>query len=185
MKFEEKNLVLKNNKRISFRSCNGDDAKTFLDFFIQVAGETENMARYPEEITISVEKEKEILDRIENSLIQGSIGAFDEGRMIANINFGCVAVRSKMKHRASFGITVMKEYWNLGLGSLMIQEMLELLEKQGYEQVELEVLETNVSAIHLYKKFGFLECGRMPHGIKLKNGEYVDLISMIKFLKEF
>ena len=123
MKFNEKKLVLKNGKEICFRSCNGNDAKTFLEFFIQVANETENMARYPEEITISVEKEKELLDRIEESPIQGSIGAFDHDRMIANINFGCVAYRTKMKHRASFGITVMKEYWNLGLGSMMISEM--------------------------------------------------------------
>ena len=185
MKFNEKKLVLKNGKEISFRSCNGNDAKTFLDFFIQVAGETENMARYPEEITISVEKEKEVLERIENSPLQGSVGAFDDNRMIANINFGCVAYRSKMKHRASFGITVMKEYWNLGLGYKMIQEMLALLQEQGYEQVELEVLESNLNAIYLYKKFGFKECGRIPHGIKLRNGEYVDLISMIKFLKEY
>ncbi len=185
MKYNEKKLILKNGKELSFRSCNGNDAKTFLDFFIQVAGETENMARYPEEITISVEKQKEVLDRIESSPIQGSIGAFDGNRMIANINFGCVAYRSKMKHRASFGITVMKEYWNLGLGSMMISEMLEFLNEQGYEQVELEVLESNVNAIYLYNKHGFKECGRIPHGIKLRSGEYVDLISMIKFLKEY
>ena len=185
MKFNEKILSLKNGKEISFRSCNGNDAKTFLEFFVQVAGETENMARYPEEITISVEKEKELLDRMAESPIQGSIGAFENNRMIANINFGCVAYRSKMKHRASFGITVMKEYWNLGLGSMMISEMLDLLKIQGYEQVELEVLETNTNAIYLYEKFGFEECGRIPHGIKLKNGKYVDLVSMVKFLKEF
>ena len=185
MKFKEKKLVLKNNKVISFRSCNGDDAKAFLDFFRQAAGETENMARYPEEITISVEKEKDILDRIENSPIQGSIGAFDGNKMIANINFGCVAYRSKMKHRASFGITVLKEYWNLGLASQMIQEMLDIIVEQGYEQIELEVLESNEKAIHLYKKFGFEECGKIPHGIKLRNGEYVDLVSMIKFIKEY
>ena len=152
---------------------------------MQVAGETENMARYPEEITISVEKEKELLDRIEASPIQASIGAFDGNRMIANINFGCVAYRTKMKHRASFGITVIKDYWNLGLGSMMILEMISLLEKLGYEQVEFEVLESNENATYLYKKLGFKECGRIPNGIKLKNGKYVDLISMVKFLKEF
>ena len=46
------------------------------------------------------------------------------------------------------------------------------LEKLGYEQVELEVLESNENATYLYKKLGFKECGRIPNGIKLKNGNY-------------
>ena len=183
MYYQGKKLILKNGKKVIFRSCDYDDAQSFLDFFIQVAGETENMVRYPEEITIAVEKEAQILDRILNSKDQWSIGAFVGEKIIGNINFGCVGNRIKIKHRVSFGITVVKEYWNLGIGSILLSEMLDVLEKEGYEQVELEVLANNTHAFHLYEKFGFKECGRMPHGIKLKNGDYVDLISMVKFIR--
>lgn len=182
MKYNEKEIILKNGKELILRSCDYDDAQTFLDFFRLSASETENLVRYPEEITIAPEKEGQILDRIMNSNDQWSIGLFDGDKMIGNINFGCIGNRIKIKHRACFGITILKEYWNLGLGSLMINEMLEVLKNKGYEQVELEVIAHNLHAIHLYKKFGFEEYGRMSHGIKLKNGEYVDLINMIKYL---
>ena len=182
MKVKSKEIILKNNKKLILRNCDYDDAQTFLDFFRLSASETENLVRYPEEITIAPEKEGQILDRIMNSNDQWSIGAFDGKRIVGNINFGCIGNRIKIKHRACFGITILKEYWNLGLGSLMINEMLEVLKNKGYEQVELEVIAHNLHAIHLYKKFGFEEYGRMSHGIKLKNGEYVDLINMIKYL---
>ena len=185
MKVKSKEIILKNNKKLILRNCDYDDAQTFLDFFRLSASETENLVRYPEEITIAPEKEGQILDRIMNSHDQWSIGAFDGKRLVGNINFGCIGNRIKIKHRVSFGITVIKEYWNLGLGSIMIQEMFDILREYGYEQVELEVLSCNLNAIQLYKKFGFKECGRMPHGIKLKNGEYVDLISMVKLLEEY
>lgn len=181
MKIESRQIQIK-DKKIILRSCSYDDAYEFLDFFKQVSGESENMVRYPEEINIAPEKEAQILERIANSYDQWSIGLFNGKELIGNINFGCVGNRIKIKHRASFGITIKKDYWNLGLGTLLISEMLEILNDKGYEQVELEVLASNASAIHLYEKMGFKECGRIPHGIKLKNGEYVDLISMNKFL---
>ena len=49
--------------------------------------------------------------------------------------------------------------------------------------VELDVMGNNERAIALYQKFGFVECGRVPHGIKFIDGSYTDLVTMIKMLK--
>ena len=60
MKYNEKEIVLKNGKELILRSCDYDDAQSFLDFFKQAAGETENMVRYPEEINIAVSALQEL-----------------------------------------------------------------------------------------------------------------------------
>jgi RimJ/RimL family protein N-acetyltransferase len=50
-------------------------------------------------------------------------------------------------------------------------------------KVSLEVLETNLRAIHLYKKLGFVIEGVKREEVKTSSGDYVDSIVM-SLLKE-
>ena len=84
-----------------------------------------------------------------------------------------------MRHRASLGIAVVQEYWNTGLGTVLINGAIDLARKAGYEQLELGVFSDNSSAIHLYQKLGFREVGRMPNAFKLPDGSYSDEIMMV------
>ena len=63
-----------------------------------------------------------------------------------------------------------------------MKAIIECAVKAGYEQVELEVVSNNITAIGIYKKFGFKEFGRNPKGFKKKTGEYQELIAMRKEL---
>lgn len=53
-------------------------------------------------------------------------------------------------------ICVDKQLQGQGIGSQML-ETLELLKSEGFETVALEVLKTNQTAYHFYKKHGFIE----------------------------
>ena len=53
-------------------------------------------------------------------------------------------------------ICVDKQLQGQGIGSQML-ETLELLKSEGFETVALEVLKTNQTAYHFYKKYGFTE----------------------------
>ena len=53
-------------------------------------------------------------------------------------------------------ICVDKQLQGQGLGSKML-ETLESLKSEGFEAVALEVLKTNQTAYHFYKKHGFIE----------------------------
>jgi ribosomal protein S18 acetylase RimI-like enzyme len=46
----------------------------------------------------------------------------------------------------------------------------------------LEVYATNKRAIHLYKKIGFHETGRIPKGL-YRNGNYIDEVIITQELK--
>ena len=60
-----------------------------------------------------------------------------------------------MKHRGDFSVSVRKEYWNKGIGSQLLLEIINFAKENSFEIIELQVRNDNFSAIHLYEKFGF------------------------------
>jgi len=46
-----------------------------------------------------------------------------------------------------------------GLGSQLLMHMIKQAEAEGAKQMTLEVRESNLAALKLYRKFGFIECG--------------------------
>jgi len=77
-----------------------------------------------------------------------------------------------------YNISVKKEYQNRGIGSCLLEYLLEELKKDGFTTVVLEVRKSNSKAINLYKKFGFAEVKVLPKFYP--DGE--DAIFMIKNL---
>ena len=54
-------------------------------------------------------------------------------------------------------IAVDKAYRRRGIAALLMQNMLDELTESGAERVSLEVRAHNISAVTLYKKFGFID----------------------------
>lgn len=183
MKYIPKEFELKNNKTCLIRHTVSSDAKEYLDFRIQITKETENTIRYPEEIHMTIEKEAMILKSMEQSSNQWLLSAYVDQKLVGNAHCYGIGNQIKIKHRAGCGISILKDYWNLGIGTVLMNEIIEILTNQGYEQLELDVMGNNERAISLYKKMGFIECGRLPHGIRFIDGRYTDLVSMVKVLK--
>ncbi|MBL4935030.1 GNAT family N-acetyltransferase [Clostridium sp. YIM B02515] len=77
------------------------------------------------------------------------------GRIIANCSVGIVSNNKRFLHRAGMGITVRKEYWNKGIGKIMMKECINWCKENGVEQLELEVVTQNDRAVSMYKSFGF------------------------------
>ena len=85
----------------------------------------------------------------------------------------------RKKHVGVITLMVNSDYQNKGIGSLLMDKLINLSERLNIIRLELCVFRDNYKAINLYKKFGFKE-----EGIKiksaLKNGEYVDEIIMAR-----
>lgn len=85
----------------------------------------------------------------------------------------------RRKHVVVITLMVNSDYQNKGIGSLLMDKLINLSESLNIIRLELCVFRDNYKAINLYKKFGFKE-----EGIKiksaLKNGEYVDEIMMAR-----
>ena len=70
----------------------------------------------------------------------------------------------------------------MGLGTLMLTELLDIARQCGYEQAELEVIDGNIPAMSLYRKLGFKVYGTRPRDVKYKDGTYADAHLMVKQL---
>ena len=101
------------------------------------------------------------------------------GRVSLNLDSGV------QRHQGELGISVRQGFRNLGLGRVMIEEVLELASQNlpGLEQAWLTTFANNDRALHLYQKLGFREFGRLPRGIK-RGEEYCDFVYMWKRVGE-
>lgn len=87
----------------------------------------------------------------------------------------------KVAHQCLFSIIVAKEFRSKGVGTLLLNNLLNMAKEQfKLEYLYLEVYEGN-PAINLYRKFGFKEVGVQPHFIK-DEGQYLGKIIMERSL---
>ena len=54
----------------------------------------------------------------------------------------------------SFAISLYEEYRNMGIGTVLMRDMLEFLKNKGYKQTSLSVQKANY-AVRMYQKVGF------------------------------
>ncbi|KXA06983.1 GNAT family N-acetyltransferase [Clostridium perfringens] len=87
----------------------------------------------------------------------------------------------RKKHVGVITLMVNSDYQNKGVGSLLMDKLINLSESLNIIRLELCVFRDNYKALNLYKKFGFKE-----EGIKvksaLKNGEYIDEVMMARII---
>lgn len=174
----DQTVVLKNGKTCRIRSAVPEDGAAVRENFIATHGETEFLTSYPDECGFSVEEEAEYLKRKAESASEAEILALVDGKVVGTAGVDGIGHAYKLRHRASFGISVLREYWGIGIGGALLRACVDCAEKAGYSQLELEVVADNVRAIGLYKKAGFIEYGRNPMGFHSRNGGYQTVVAM-------
>lgn len=181
MVFEEKYIILKNRKTAALRSPCVADAEKLLYFVKKASGETDYLLRYPEEWTMNAEQEEGWIKHRLSSPDDMAITCFVDGEVAGNCEISFKR-DIKVMHRATVAIAILKDYWNLGIGSAMFEELIATARKSGAEIIELEFIEGNERAKRLYEKFGFNIVSEKPNAIKLKDGSYLKEFYMQKYL---
>ncbi|MBP5342952.1 GNAT family N-acetyltransferase [bacterium] len=185
MIYKPKEFILKDGTKVILKSPEKGDARILLDNIIKVASSTDNLLSEPEDYNAyvtNIEKEETFIESY-NTNKNYLICVYLNGKIIGNssLNFHN---HIKDRHRSSVGIAIQKEYWGLGIGSILFDEMIKIAKNtEGIEQIELDVISTNERAKNLYTKKGFVKVGDIPHQLKLKDGRYLNGESMILFLK--
>ena len=122
MIFEAKEITLKNGKTAILKTPCVEDAEKMLNYIKKACGETDFLARYPEEWNISVEQEEAWVNRLRSSPDTLGTTCYVDGEVAGNCE---ISFRDGMKtsHRATIAIAILKDYWNLGIGSAMFEEL--------------------------------------------------------------
>ena len=152
------------------------DATELLKYLKQVGGETDNLTFGAEGVPFSIDEEEKYLRSFENSTDDIMYVARDNGKIIASATLNRYPRRTN--HRGEVGITVAKSFWNKGIGSLLLAEIINFAKENAFEIIDLQVRVDNYNAIHLYEKFGFKKLCTYPSFFKV-NEKSVDSIFMI------
>ena len=162
----------------TIRTADEADAARTLELLRVGASETDYLPREPDEIAITVEEEKEFLRQRGEAINDLFLHAEVDGRIVAIASLMGSDLR-RLKHGATLGITVLREFWGQGLGRTMIETLLNWAESRSLVRVALEVVETNTRAIRLYQSLGFREEGRL-RAHRIQGGRFLDTILMAR-----
>lgn len=172
-----KKIKLKNSSELIIRDASIDDALKMIEYLEFVSGESDNLTFGKGEVNITAEQEKSIISESINDPLSLFIVGEVDGTIASMLNFHG-GKRPRTMHTGEFGITVRKDYWNLGIASEMIKYMIAWAKtSKAIRKINLRVRSDNEKAIKLYKNMGFCEEGIITRDF-LINGVFYDSISM-------
>ena len=171
-------IVLKNGKEALIRNADAPDGAAVYENFNQTHAETDYLLSYPDENSYDPEQEARFLEEKTQSGNEIELVALVDGKVAGTAGIEAVGKKYKLMHRAEFGISILRDYWGLGLGRALARACISCAKEAGYEQLELNVVAENERAVSLYRSLGFEEYGRNPRGFKSRTSGYQELLYM-------
>ena len=133
-----------------------EDAAELVSFLNRVSVETDFTSLDRNGILMTDTEMELFLDKQAHSENQITLLALlnDEIAGIVNIT---ADQRKRVRHIGDLFIVIGKKYWNNGLGSLLLEEVVEWAQASGIlRRLQLTVQTRNQAAVHLYQKNGFV-----------------------------
>ena len=161
---------------VQYREARETDASELLLHLKRVGGETDNLTFGAEGFNISAEREARFISRFQRNSDEIMLVATDGDTVVANAVIERERI-PRLSHRSRLTLTVLRDYWGRGIGSHLMEMMIDFCRTSGAEVVYLECRADNLRAISLYRKYGFYESGRLRKYFKI-NGEYSDAVIM-------
>ena len=173
-----KTVVLKGRVELLVRNAVASDARVLCETMQRTHAQTDYLLSYPDEQSVDDEQEARSLEETERSGNEVELVAVIDGRIVGSAGVCAVRSRRKVAHRARCGISILKEYWGMGIGRALIEASIDCARQAGYTQLELEAVADNERAVSLYRRAGFEEYGRNPRGYRSASAGYQELVYM-------
>lgn len=163
---------------ITLREVAPEEATDVKELLAKVALETDFVTISEAELTLSDDLLASQLGAIYESDRHFLLAAYDGEKMI-----GLVSVKGEdcdsIAHIGDVGVSVLKDYWGMGLGQLLLEEVvLWAQEMEVLHRLELRVQARNERAVHLYKKLGFEIEATLKRGALSSEGDFLDVYMM-------
>jgi len=175
----ETEFTAKNGKKVVFRPEQSGDTEMLWKMFSTLSEESASNLLPPftrERVeswtrNINYNKVLAIVALIEEKNEQRIIGS-------ASLKFN---PQETLKHKAELGLTVHDDYQNMGIGTALLNHLIEIARVKKLSKVWLLVSTDNDRAINVYKKTGFTIEGKLCKESCI-NGKYRDEYRMTLFL---
>ncbi|MDH5688757.1 MAG: GNAT family N-acetyltransferase [Candidatus Bathyarchaeota archaeon] len=173
-------FAAKDGREVILRTPRWEDLDDILELINSLVDES---AGIPNKRKLTKEQEADHLRSRLNLLEKGE--AFElvaevNGKVVANS--GLYRKTAYSNHVGEIGfIGILKDYRNIGIGTEILETLIDQGKKLKPKVLFLGVFSTNSVARHVYEKVGFGETGRIPKFFH-KNGKYIDDVIMAKEL---
>ncbi len=170
VKLHKGNLVI-------IREANKLDAVKMIKYIDKISRESDNLTFGEGEFGANYEQEEVFIENISRQKNSLMIIAEDNGKIIGNLTF-VGGKRPRTAHSGEFGISVLKDYWGNGLGTELINYLIDWSkEHKIVRKINLRVRIDNIHAISLYEKMGFVMEGKISREMKIED-EFIDALHM-------
>lgn len=181
MRYEAELIRLKDKTYGVLRSAEPGEGGKVLELMRTCADETEYLISYPDEIIQSDESEAAFIHMTNESDDALLLVCDIDGELAGICSLNCAGLKkSKVRHRADVGISIISKFWGRGLGAIMMNALEKQAKVIGITQMELEFIEGNDRARGLYERLGYRVTGELPNAIHTREGKRLSLFTMIK-----
>jgi L-amino acid N-acyltransferase YncA len=87
------------------------------------------------------------------------------------------------RHQGEVRLTTSTHYRVRGLGTILVQNLIDVATRLGLEQISIEIPPVLDKAFYLFEKMGFKEVANLKGFVKDLEGTESDLVLMIKYLQ--
>jgi RimJ/RimL family protein N-acetyltransferase len=177
-------FILANGEGLSIRPPDLEDAAALLHTFQRLVSETDFLLTTPGEARHhSVKSELDFIRSFRNNPNNLFLLALVNHQIIGTLSV-TQGNWKKLAHTGEFGIAVVREYWNMGIGRRLLTHMFRwAMDNQHIKMLYCKVMANNEKALHLYKSFGFAEQGRLEKFFLQPDGKLIDLLYMVRWLE--
>ncbi len=152
------------------RPVTAEDAANVLQYLNCVTAETDFLASGEGEFDWTIEKERKF--------IEDHLNADNKLIILAEIKSEVAGIagftgdeKSRMRHTGELGISILRRYWGLGLGSALMEYIIEWAKSSGVvRKINLKARIDNDRALRLYKRFGFVLEGTISRQFQIAGG---------------
>ena len=183
MEYKE-TIWLKDGRSCILRNGAEQDGPAAQQLFLRTHAQSDWLLTYPEENILTAQQEAQFLKAKTESRREIELIAEIDGQAVGLAGIESVGTKEKIKHRATFGISIDRDFWGLGIGRAMTEACIACAAKAGYAQLELEAVAENKRAVALYQSVGFVEYGRNPRGFRSRLTGWQELVLMRLELNE-
>lgn len=163
---------------ISIRETLPEDAAGLKAAMEQIGSETEFLVMDEQGMQLSPELLAQQLTLIAESPNNLSLVALADEQIIGSASV-LAESQPRVAHIGEVGISILKEYWGMGLGAYLMEELILWAEaSEIIRRLELTVQVRNERAVKLYQKFGFAIEGTLQRGARSDDGEFLDVYLM-------
>jgi len=173
-----KEVELKDGTKVLLRPMVAEDQDALYDFFKGVHREVALYLRHDVSSRLVIEGWAKNLD-YEKTL---PLLALKDDTIIADATINRRQFGWKW-HLGTVRVFVHRDYRNVGLGHLMLEELVDISYKLGIEKLIAEVPDLNTAAIRAFDRAGFYRAAQIPNMVKDRENMPVDVAVMMKDVK--